>query len=85
MSQEIKRWKKTPCHHHAKKIQVTPLKFKIVVNITLLTSYTRAPMFVNDPLDGHAHLKSKGLALMNIIELVYSLSKLKHHLLTHKK
>jgi hypothetical protein len=68
-----------------KKIQVAPFKFKIVINITLFASYTRVPMFVNGPLDGHAHLKSKGLALMNILELTYSLSKLKHHLLTHKK
>jgi hypothetical protein len=42
-------------------------------------------MFVNGPLDGHADLKSKGLTLMNILELTYSLSKLKHHLLAHKK
>jgi len=70
MSQEIQRWKKTPCHHHAKKIQVAPFKFKIVINITLLASYTKVPMFVNGPLDGHAHLKNKGLVLMNILELV---------------
>jgi hypothetical protein len=67
------------------KNQVAPFRFKIVINITLLASYTKVPMFVNGPLYGHAHLKKKGLALMNILELAYSLSKLKHHLLAHKK
>ncbi len=36
-----------------------------MINITLLASFARVPMFVNGPLDDHAHLKSRGLALMN--------------------
>ncbi len=54
-------------------------------DFTVAEGHGHPLVFVNDPLDGHAHLKSKCLALMNIIELAYSLSKLKHHLLTHKK
>jgi hypothetical protein len=53
------------CYHHAKKIQGAPFGSKILINITLLVSYTRVLMLVNGPLDGHAHLKSRGLALMN--------------------
>ncbi len=36
-----------------------------MINITLLASLARVPTFVNGPLDSHAHLKSRGLALMN--------------------
>jgi hypothetical protein len=38
-----------------------------VINITLLASFAKVLMFVNDPLDGHAHLKSRGLALMDAL------------------
>jgi hypothetical protein len=61
-----------------------------VINTTLLATGVR--MFVNGSLDGHGHLKNRGLAFMNnlrsrihLIKVEATLSKLKHHLLAHKK